>query len=286
MMKDFFEKLNWITILAVAVAVEMQIGSGSMSITHMFPAAWVPGIQEAMGDLGTIGALILAYGSHGREIPDMQIPKVPPVAKIGAAILLAIMIGSLWHDPASAQTARQFDPIGQIKKDIASKTIEGLQNQTNSSSDALQQFADFITGDISGAADLAISIPDTLDGNAQICFDAMASAGKVFKANPIPAAADVKQGLVTAFERLRLLAMTANRVCQMSSCTQIFADASGALAALAPVKMPIPNVHDICSLIPNVAVAKPTRTLDASAATIAASATQPAPVATPAPAKP
>lgn len=70
---SFLEKLNWVSILGVAVAVEMQIGNGSMSIAHMFPAGWVPGIQEAMGDLGSIGALIIAGGAYGRPLAG-QIP--------------------------------------------------------------------------------------------------------------------------------------------------------------------------------------------------------------------
>ncbi|SIO38672.1 hypothetical protein SAMN05443247_04705 [Bradyrhizobium erythrophlei] len=69
---NFLERLNWISILGVVVAVEMQIGNGTMSIAHMFPAAWIPGIQEAMGDLGSIGALIMSAGALGR-VPGVSV---------------------------------------------------------------------------------------------------------------------------------------------------------------------------------------------------------------------
>lgn len=180
MMKDFFEKLNWITILAVAVAVEMQIGSGSMSITHMFPAAWVPGIQEAMGDLGTIGALILAYGSHGREIPDMQIPKVPPVAKIGAAILLAIMIGSLWPDPASAQ--------GPVKTPAKTATAPVTR-------DPQSVLKTFVVNDIQAALDDATANNDQA---AIDCWTAMLPAIQSAQ-NPLP----TKLGAFLALQKAR-----------------------------------------------------------------------------------
>jgi hypothetical protein len=181
-----------------------------------------------------------------------------------ALLLKTAFVVSFFCFAAQAQTKR--DPIQQfndnVKSDIAGKVIENVQSKFDpATNNALKELADFISGDISGAADLAISIPDTLDGNGQVCFDAMASAGKIFQENPIPSQVDTKQGVVSALERIRLLAMTANRICQLPACTQIFADATGALAQLAPIKMPIPDLHQICSLIPTVAVGKPTRTL-------------------------
>jgi hypothetical protein len=188
------------------------------------------------------------------------------------------------HDEKSVivmQVGSKNDPLralnDKIKQDIAGKVIQDVQNQTGPSSNALQQFADFITGDVANAADLAISIPDTLDGNGQICFDAMKGAGKIFQENPMPTGADVKQGLASAFERIRLLSMTARKICDMSACTQMSADANGALSALAPIKIPIPNLHDICNFIPNIAVAAPTRTLPATPAAVPSPTPSPGP---------
>ena len=68
-MQKFFDGVNWVVVLAIAVAIEGQVGNGTMSIVHLFPANWIDGIKEGMGDLATIGALIIAYGSHGK-VPD------------------------------------------------------------------------------------------------------------------------------------------------------------------------------------------------------------------------
>lgn len=167
------------------------------------------------------------------------------------------------------EVSGRTDPLralgDKIKQDAVGKVISDIQDKSNPASNALQQLQDFISGDVANAADLAISIPDMLDGNGQICLDEMKKASTIFQTYPVPSVTD-KQGLASALERIRLLAMTANRICQNPACTQVFADASGALAQLAPIKMPaVPNVHDICSLIPTVAVAKPTRTLPAPA---------------------
>ena len=295
-MKDFLEKLNWVTVLGVLVAVEMQIGSGSMSISHMFPAAWIPGIQEAMGDLGSIGALIMSAGAFGR-MPGVPTSGQSPIPPAIVKILIAAFLLStfLFVPPAMAKDHRakhhdetiivmqaggKNDPLralnDRIKQDVAGKVISDIQDKTNPASNALQELADFISGDVANAADLAISIPDMLDGNGQVCLDEMKKASTVFQANPVPSVTE-KQGLASALERIRLLAMTANRICQLPACTQVFADASGALAQLAPLKMPaVPNVHDICALIPTVAVAKPTRTLPTAAASPAATPATPA----------
>jgi hypothetical protein len=122
---------------------------------------------------------------------------------------------------------------------------------------------------MTSAADLAISIPGTIDGNGQQCFDAMAAAGKVFTANPLPT--DTSQGVASAVERLRLLAMTVNKVCQLPSCTQVFADASGALSRLTLIKSPVPNLHDLCASVPTGALAAATRTLPSPTPTVSPS---------------
>lgn len=180
------------------------------------------------------------------------------------AIALAI---ALLATPALAQTPKPRPALtGNIFRDIKTG-VENQEAQTVTDIEtALQKFGDFIGTDMTGAADLAISIPGLQDGNGQICFDAMSNASKVFQTNPIPkASSDMPPiGIAMIMERLRLLAMTVNNVCNIPACTQIFADATGALAAAAPLKTPIPSLHDLCSNIPNIAVAKPTRVLQTS----------------------
>lgn len=237
--------------------------------------------------------------------PTLTPADVAKVAPIVVKVLIAafLLSGFLFAPPAFAKGHRakhhraempaivmemggRNDPLrslnDKIKQDITTRAITSIQDQTNPASNALQELADFISGDVANAADLAISIPDMLDGNGQICLDEMKKASTVFQANPVPSMTD-KQGLASALERIRLLAMTANRICQLPACTQVFADASGALAQLAPLKMPaVPNVHDICSLIPTVAVATPTRKLVPVVAA-APVVTAPAPTAAAAP---
>lgn len=210
------------------------------------------------------------------------------VVSVVVVVLLAIAASLIQSGAAEAQplpkprlTGNIVNDIeaakNKVNQDIVSGAISEVQSKSNPANNALQQLADFIAGDLSNASDLAISIPDTLDGNGQICLDAMKSASIVFQANPVPSVTD-KQGLASALERIRLLAMTANKVCANPSCTQVFADASGALAQLAPLKMPaVPNLHDICSLIPTVALAKPTRTLPVAATPAATPSPSPTP---------
>lgn len=114
----FLEQVNWISVLGVLVAVEMQIGNGSMSIAHMFPAAWVPGIKEGMGDLGSIGALIMSAGALGR-VPGAQIPTIPPAVK--SAIILAVAFGGLlaFSGDVRAQGIKLKPLTGDVAKDFA-----------------------------------------------------------------------------------------------------------------------------------------------------------------------
>jgi hypothetical protein len=105
------EGLNWVSILAILVAVETQIGNGSMSLTNLVPEAWAPYVKTWAADLGTIGALILAKGSYGKTVPP----------EVKSALLLAVLLGSLvFPQPASAQVPRTRPALtGNIVNDIA-----------------------------------------------------------------------------------------------------------------------------------------------------------------------
>jgi hypothetical protein len=128
-MMKFLEGLNWISILGILVAVETQIGNGTMSIVKMFPGTWVPAIQEAMGDLATIGALILARGAYGR-VPVSDAPVLPP-AVVKPIIILAVLIASMFAHAGSASAqilpkprpaaAAPVDPLQKIMDEISAK---------------------------------------------------------------------------------------------------------------------------------------------------------------------
>jgi hypothetical protein len=127
-MMKFLEGLNWVSILGILVAVETQVGNGTMSIAKLFPAVWVPAIQEAMGDLATIGALILARGAYGR-VPLSDAPVIPS-AMVKPIIILAVLVASMFAHAGSASAqilpkprpaAASVDPLQKIMDDISAK---------------------------------------------------------------------------------------------------------------------------------------------------------------------
>jgi hypothetical protein len=294
-LKDFFAKLDIIAVLGFLIAVETQISNGSMSFAHSLPEVWIPAVKEWAANLASLGGLLVGVirMSGNSATAASTVVKVLIVA-----FLLSMFLG---NGPAFAQTDRSiFDPLKALKQindqlaaqkkvidTLAQKQPTNVGQQISSDiSNALNQFAEFVGADTTNAANLAISIPDTLDGNGQICWDAMTNASKVFQQNPVPTP-DIATtlGVASTIERIRLLAMTANNVCQNTACTQVVADASGALSAAIPLKAPLPNLHDICSMIPTVAKAPPSRTLATTAPASAAGATPtPTPPVSPLPA--
>lgn len=142
-----FIKANWLSILSFVVAIEMQIGAGSMSLAHMFPEAWIPYIQAWSANLATVGATLLgiyARGSkfvphdsiaiegstalavdkldaNGKIVPGSTITALANTAKVVGALLIAIMLSSLTIDPASAQFPKPKPLTGNIENDFGSK---------------------------------------------------------------------------------------------------------------------------------------------------------------------
>ena len=174
--------------------------------------------------------------------------------------------------PGSATTAKA------ASTDLGAKILADL-------SAPFLALANFIAKDADGAAKLAVSIPNLQDTNGQACWIAMKDAGAIFQAHPLP----LTGAAMTDLEALRLLQMTANKLCSNAACTVVFADlanaATQAAGAVNPINVPlnIPSLGTICAKIPQL---QPT--LPASATTIppAASvvaptspATEPAPAA-------
>lgn len=148
-------------------------------------------------------------------------------------------------DPANLLPGCRPAPVdasGQVLKNVQSIIAKPLQD-----------LVDFINGDMAGAAALAVAIPNLQDGNGQACWLALAGAGAVFKAHPVPL---TFQG-VTDLEAIRLLNMTANQVCTNSACTQVFNEATNLIEAGAPMPVPIPSLSTLCSKIPEIAVVAP-----------------------------
>jgi hypothetical protein len=70
----FIEGLNWICMLGIMVAIETQIGNGSMSLSNMVPEAWIPFVKAWAANLGSIGALIMSAGVFGIQTSSNQAP--------------------------------------------------------------------------------------------------------------------------------------------------------------------------------------------------------------------
>lgn len=88
----FIDGLNWVVILGIIVAIETQIGNGTMSLANMVPETWIPFVKAWAANLGTIGALIMSAGAFGRT-PSGQTPAIPQAIK--SLILLGVLILSL-----------------------------------------------------------------------------------------------------------------------------------------------------------------------------------------------
>jgi hypothetical protein len=137
-----------------------------------------------------------------------------------------------------------------------------------------QDLANFVANDLDAAIALSTTIPSLQDGHGQQCWIAAKAFGDVVKAHPIP----LTFRAATDLEALRLAQMAANNLCGNPHCTQVFADLATTVQTAAPlnVSIPIPSLHDLCSKVPQIAVAAPV-TVPASAA-----APTPAPAAPPA----
>lgn len=151
------------------------------------------------------------------------------------------------------------NPIEDIKADVndlngnAMSTALGTTAISNALAKPFQDLAAFLSSDAAAAITLSTQIPALQDGHGQQCWMAMATAGDVFKAHPVP----VTLKVMTDVEALRLLAMTANNLCANVHCTQVFADLTSMAQAASPTPLPIPGLHDLCSKIPQIAQAAP-----------------------------
>lgn len=69
-------------ILAIVIAIETQLGNGTMSLVHMVPIAWAPYVQAWAANLATIGMVIVA--AFGMPV------SLPPAAARALAIVAAL----------------------------------------------------------------------------------------------------------------------------------------------------------------------------------------------------
>ena len=188
--------------------------------------------------------------------------------RLALAILAAILLPGL----AEAQD-RRLAPTIKLPIPLSRPAVLGSDDQPGSPgaqigallSKPFQAIADLINSDLDGAIKLSTQIPELQDGNGQQCWIAMKQFGAVVKAHPLPLTGHA----ATDLEAARLMAMAANKLCNDPHCTQVFADLAGAVQTVAPVNLsvPIPSLHDLCSKVPQVAVAPPVSVPPAEPAT-------------------
>ena len=187
------------------------------------------------------------------------VAKAAPAVKV--VPLIAIMIlGSMFLPSAAHAELKKLQVTGHLASDIAAdvKNAKSAPGAVLGDSDAaltsalakpFQDLAAFLGSDATGAAALSTQITALQDGHGQQCWLAMATAGAVFKAHPVP----VTFKVMTDVEALRLLAMTANNLCVNVHCTQVFADLSSMAQAASPTPLSLPSLHDLCIKIPQIA---------------------------------
>lgn len=141
------------------------------------------------------------------------------------------------------------DPLGLRNVTGGSTGGTSLLGATNPLAKPLQDLADFISGDASGAIQLAMQIPELQDPNGAACWGAMVTATKVFQAHPVP----LTLKLMTDHEAVRLLVMSANKLCANTACTVVFADATNIAQTASPTPIAIPSLQTLCSKVAQLA---------------------------------
>ncbi len=108
-----------------------------------------------------------------------------------------------------------------------------------------KKLADFVGQDLEAAATLAVAIPTLQDTNGQACWIAMKDFGEVVQAHPVP----LTFRAATDLQALRLLTMTANKLCANPACTIIFSDLANTAQTASPIPLPIPSLSQLCSKV-------------------------------------
>ncbi|QPF81692.1 hypothetical protein IC762_17875 [Bradyrhizobium genosp. L] len=104
---DFLKGFNWVAVLGIVVAVETQLGNGSMSLANMVPEAWIPYVKAWAANLGSVGALIMSAGAFGPR-PAGQFTVTPAVKP---AVMLAIATGLLLSCGINGARAQTRQPV-------------------------------------------------------------------------------------------------------------------------------------------------------------------------------
>ena len=229
--------------------------AGTSFFDGALPAAYIPVIVKWCGILGFVNSVILTGGTGfssskaGPLVGTSLPPAVPPTIAKGLLIAFALL---QFIPGAQAQTIKGCDPLNLKPGCEAAKTA-ALNNLKSVVTQPMQDLANFISKGLGDAATLAVAIPDLQDGNGPACWLMLQHAGEVLQAHPLPVTLNGALDL----EAVRLLHMTAAKVCSYSPCTQVFNEATNVVSAAAPLKTPIPSMTQLCAQIPPIAVVAP-----------------------------
>lgn len=228
---------------------------------------------------------------------------VTATAKAAAVLLFALILGALVL-PGDAQAKSCVDPLNKLPIGCTPRpTSQSGSSQSDATallasvmsavSKPFKDLADFIASDPTGAATLATQIPNLQDTNGKACWTKMQNAGAVFQAHPVPLTLKV----MTDFESLRLLQMTANDLCSYTPCTVVFSDGANLATAVASAvggaltSNAVPSLTQLCARIPQLSPMLPQAVTGIAPTAVAAttpataiSTPAAAPVVTPAPA--
>jgi hypothetical protein len=183
------------------------------------------------------------------------------------ALILAALLVAL---PAAAQQKKIGGPVGHVLDQIQGGQPQGSNDGPGAASTGgnavgslldkpFQDLANFIGDDIDAAITLSTSVPTLQDGNGQRCLMAFKTFGTVIKAHPAPLTFKIASDL----EAFRLKQAAVNNLCQEEACTVVFDDFTQTITALAPVPLPVPSLHDLCSKVPTIKLVAPVATATA-----------------------
>jgi len=208
--------------------------------------------------------------------------------KIAMAMVLA---GAVVSSPAMAQI--KLKPLtGNLGNDLGISTPKsvvptpaGLDSIMSAIAQPFQALADFVASDAAGAAALATVVPGLQDTNGRACWVKMQNAGAVFQAHPVPLTLKV----MTDFESLRLLQMTANDLCAYTPCTVVFSDGANLATAVASAvggaltSNAVPSLTQLCARIPQLSPMLPAAVTGIVPVVAPAPAPSPTPMLSPIP---
>lgn len=113
---------NPIFYIGILVILEQGIGQGTVSLTNVVPESWVPYIKGWCNLLAFFGTTIMTAVAA----PSAFAKTAPPAAKVGALIILGLLLLAPDHAYAQAQSPKIGGPLGHALDKIDEKRAQGV----------------------------------------------------------------------------------------------------------------------------------------------------------------